>query len=1103
MVYPQNINMFFIKTILIVKFLMILIGVDAQDETYNITYYTTDDGLSQNQVTDILCDNDGFMWFATWGGGLNKFDGYNFTHYKPLEKDSNCILSPSVECIFQDSKGYIWIGTKTEGLERYDPVKDEFYYYKYSNSNDSASLSDKRITSFCEDNQGRLWIGTWNGGINLYNYKTNSFKHYLNNLRIYKIIQTRDSTIWAGTYYEINNYDPHKDRFIKNEYIKSVGAISIVEDPDDPVIYYGGWGDYFFKFNYDEKSLKRLSLNNVYSMNFDSKGNLLIGTWGNGLYRLDKLNNEIKKINLIDENNLRYRYYNVILDIFNDDRNNIWLGLENGGVCKLSEKLQFKTITYSNKYDKDIKLSNISSVVEDDKGNLWIGTYGAGLFCSPDRKLVYKVKLPDNTKIINAILKHDDRKVWIVTENFISELKWKNNRAFFERIENIYKTGPNFVIPYKPTSILKEDNVYWIGTQRNGLFLFEISENNRLNLIKNYKANAEDKKRLNNERVSCLFKDAEGNIWVGTYGGLHLFEKSDSSFIRIEDLLEKNEKFTCNIICSINQDMQGNLWVGTPCGLHKLTKTKQNYRLKIFNKRDGLSDETINSIVFDNANNLWLSNNSGISKFDPDDGAFRNYNRGNGILAGFYNPEAVYKNEQGIIFMGGEIGLTYFNPEDIVENNVTSKIAFTALNIWNNQVSVGQEINNRVILPRNLNNMREISLTRKETEFSVEIALLDYAVPGENQYAYMLKGRDEHWNYLGPRRWMSFSNLKPGKYILKVKASNSNNIWNEEGRSLIINVLPSWWETWYFKIGCLAIIIGSIIVFYFIRINSIEQQKKELENEVQKRTKEIKQKNKLLNETNTLLESRQKFIEEQTVELSEKNAELQKLVATKDKFFSIIAHDLKNPFNTVLGFSELLKLRCEQFGDTEFGKITESLYFSASKVYDLLENLLHWSLSQSGKIKYNPENFHILDIINENIELLKNLIEQKDLSVNIDIPVDLQVYADRQMINTIVRNILTNAVKFTKDGSISINSERDDNVIKIKIKDTGIGIPAEQLATLFEIDSSGLAQDTRKGSGTGLGLIICKEFIEINKGEIFVTSELGKGTEFIFTLPVQ
>ena len=386
----------------------------------------------------------------------------------------------------------------------------------------------------------------------------------------------------------------------------------------------------------------------------------------------------------------------------------------------------------------------------------------------------------------------------------------------------------------------------------------------------------------------------------------------------------------------------------------------------------------------------------------------------------------------------------------------------------------------------------------------------------KNQYAYQLEGFDREWTYVGTRREVTFTNLDPGNYMFRVKASNNDGIWNEEGKSIAITILPPWWQTMVFRVFAVFFVLALLVGFYFYRINRLEKQKIYLEKLVKKRTREIEQKNTLLtrqttelNDSNTLLEERQQKIEEQTEDLvthkenlEEANAHLKELNSTKDKFFSIIAHDLKNPFNTILGFSELLNMKYDQLTEEKKLRYLEIIFTSSRNIYNLLENLLQWARTQTDKIAFDPVVFNLKQLVEQNITLLKETLTNKKINIEQKITDPCDVYADRNMINTVIRNLLTNAIKFTNSGgNISVNSLKKNGHIEFSIKDSGIGMSADETEKLFSVDATFLREGTEGETGTGLGLILCKEFVAKNGGAIWVKSDPGKGSSFLFTVP--
>lgn len=470
------------------------------------------------------------------------------------------------------------------------------------------------------------------------------------------------------------------------------------------------------------------------------------------------------------------------------------------------------------------------------------------------------------------------------------------------------------------------------------------------------------------------------------------------------------------------------------------------------------------------------------------------------------------KDAKGKLYFGGINGFNAFFPDSIYDNLFIPKVVFTDFLISNKPVEINAS---NSPLKKHISLTEKIILGHSVSVITLKYAALNYILPKKNQYAYKLEGFEEDWNYVGNKREATFTSLEPGTYTFRVKASNNDGYWNETGTSIQIIILPPWWQKWWFRFLVGFSVAGILVGFYFWRVNQLKRQREELQRKVIQRTNEIEKKNVILkkqtvelSEINVLLEERQEQVEEQTEELKaqaedllDANISLTTLNATKDKFFSIIAHDLKNPFNSILGFCEVLFNRYEVYDDNKRKHLIGIIFQSAQNIFKLLENLLQWARSQTGSIKFIPEEFEIEEMISNNLILMENQMNEKQISSEKDIPPGVKVFADKNMINTVIRNMISNAIKFSEGGEITIRLKEDNRTTTIFISDTGLGMRPEEAKSLFEIGTTKSSEGTRGEPGTGLGLIICKDFIEKHGGKIGVDSELGKGSTFYFSLP--
>ncbi len=691
-----------------------------------------------------------------------------------------------------------------------------------------------------------------------------------------------------------------------------------------------------------------------------------------------------------------------------------------------------------------------------------------------------------------------------------------------------------------------------------------------------------------------------------------------------------------------------------------------------------MPDNSIVGILEDDHGNLWVSSHNGISKatIDSIHGklklTFRNYTAQDGLQGKVFNRCAYFKSRTGEMYFGGLNGFNAFHPDSIKDNSCIPLVHITDFLLFNKPVIVGAKSSP---LNKHISQTKKLVLNYDQSVFTFRFIALNYIFSEKNQYAYIMEGFEKDWNYVGNKREATYTNLDPGEYTFRVKASNNDGIWNEEGTSIKIIILPPWWKTWWFKLMLASIIIFFLTyaLFKFIdKINRLANQtildernqlktlinnmpdhifikdiksrfiilnessvkimggknekdfinktdfdfypketadkffkqeqeiintglplineestrningqemffsttkcpiinqkgetiglvgivsditaKKIAQLEIEKQSEELKNYNIVLSEANVLLEERQQQIEEQSDELkatNEKliehqarieqqaeelrshsenlkdindllvekqqlilkqseqlkatNEELSLLNVTKDRFFSIIAHDLRNPFNVVSGFSEILLNKFDKLTPEKIHKFHEMIYTSSTNGNSLLENLLQWSRSQTGRIAFEPSRLNLLATAEETIKLLEGDAARKQISLKQSIDPNLVVNADENMIKTIFRNLISNAIKFTpENGTITLKSQIDDQMVIVSIADTGMGIPAKTISKLFRVDTIVTTKGTLKETGTGLGLLLCKDFVERHNGTIWVKSEENKGSCFYFTIP--
>jgi ligand-binding sensor domain-containing protein/putative methionine-R-sulfoxide reductase with GAF domain/signal transduction histidine kinase len=820
-----------------------------------------EDGLSQSTINSIFQDSNGFLWFGTQSG-LNKYDGSKFIIYVHDALDSNSISENWINSICEDTLGNIWIGTLGGGLDKFDINKERFIHYKNNPDNNNSICSDRIQVVYCDRN-GNIWIGTDGGGLDIYDMKNNIFKHLTHNNKkedgissnkVTAIYEDKLNNFWIGTrgggLCKINKPGKSTETFTtyKNDTsnhfsLSNNNILSIFEDSKNN-LWVGTEGglnkfetakDRFTIYKNNPKTVFSISNNNVRSILEDKNEMLWIATEG-GLNIFDKNSGRFWR-NVSDPSKPNSISSDDVRIVFQDKSGIIWIGTKGGGLNKFDWKRKifkhYKNITGDSNSLID---NNVYSIFIDKSGYLWIGTIkGLHKFDRKRKKLlfVFRHNPVDDTSISDDLVRmiYEDKKgvLWFGTNNGGLN-KYIPSKNYFKR----YKHDPNNSSSLNNNNVraISEDSQgnFWIGTWE-GLARFDRKQEK----FYHFKHNSEDESSISDNRVRCILEDKEGELWIGTYHGLNQFDYKNGKFIHYLHDANDNNSLSHNRILSMHEDTTGVIWIGTyGGGLNKFDKEKKKFTR--YTEKNGLADNAIYGVLGDDANNLWISTNKGLSKFDPLLDEFNNFNVNDGLQSNEFNGGAYYKNLSGELFFGGVNGFNSFNPKDIKDNNYIPPIVLTSFKVYDKELKLNQSIST----------IYEIELSYKQNFISFEFASLDYTNPDKNEYKYKLEGFDKEWINCGHRQFANYTNLDGGKYIFKVKGTNSDGMWNEEGTSVKINIIPPFWETWWFLLIASILIIVITYSVYKLRINNINNQRIKLRIQVDERTADLKAINKNL-----------------------------------------------------------------------------------------------------------------------------------------------------------------------------------------------------------------------------------------------------------------
>jgi signal transduction histidine kinase/streptogramin lyase len=711
----------------------------------------------------------------------------------------------------------------------------------------------------------------------------------------------------------------------------------------------------------------------------------------------------------------------------------------------------------------------IASLYKDEDGIIWAGNWGQGL--NKINRVTNEVeqfstRLKGNHYIpndfIHVIFRDSGNRIWLGTRNGILIYDKPGNK--FVPWNDYFKNPllPSFKNVRISMIIQDNSSNYWIGTP-NGLYKINLNQST----VEVFRKELDIDHQLSGNLIYCLLEDSEGLIWIATFSGLDLY----NPFTKKIRHYRKEEKGLYNdFIISLCEDGNGRIWIGTSSFVNVFDKKDSTF--SYYSQEHGLPNNQIFEILKDNNQDIWVATGKGLCKFDKKNNNFHTFTLEDGLQSLEFNLRAAYACKDGEILMGGMNGFNSFFPDSIYKNPYLPNLVFTSFYITKGTTKAYV----------NLEDSPEITLKHNDLPFTIEFAALEYTNPKKNNYAYKLEGISDEWVSIGNRKFVPFSALQPGEYTFMVKGSNNDGAWNDHAISIKITLLPPWWKSSYAFSLYLLVILLFIYALMKMRERKLKHDKKILEQKVLERTILIEQQNQMI---------------------SSKNQELNEMNRTKDKFFSIIGHDLGNQFNIIVGFSEVLVSDFKKLDANKIEHHLNNIYNSSRHANDLLENLLIWAKMQTKSLKYSPEIFNVNLEIAETIDLLEGAYTKKNINLKVVATDDIYICADVNMFSTVVRNLVSNAIKFTPEkGSVSVLTVKKENFCEITIQDNGVGISESNIQKIFKIDSNHSTLGTNGEKGTGLGLVLCKEFIEKHNGAIRVESMAGKGSKFIFTFPL-
>lgn len=1031
-------------------------------------HFSSKEGLSQSSVITIFQDKKGYIWFGT-RDGLNKFDGNKFTIYRANYRDTTSLSHSWITSLFEDCYGNLWVGTKN-GLNKYNKAKDNFKQYFHNSKKNS--ITNNEIWEITQLDSSSIVIST-SFGLNNLEIKQNKISHLLhaknkkNSLsdnRTRGLFKTKDGNLWILTIASVDRYNPKKNSFSHYNYPVStkkelhLNSAPTLFQAKNGTIWLGYEGG-LAKLNNNTKSFEKYEINGklvvesaVRSIYEDKNHNLWLGTYS-GLYILNKNNKEVKRF-VHNENDPKSLSQNSIYKIIEDAKGDIWIGTWAGGINYFDHSFDsFKQISAGSK-NTLLNYKVVSSIVEDTNKNLWIATEGGGLnvFDRSTALFTYYTKNSNNPNSISSnniksMIKDRDGNFWIGThDGGLNFLNTKTKPFVFQKF-NENKPNSINIKDFRILSLLEDVNRnIWIGTLTHGLIFY------------NRKLKTFTSLQKETQPIYCIVQSSNPNqLLLGGSG----FGKVDINTKKITPINLKDEQYDTHITKSVNciyEDKNHHYWIGTEGqGLYSyniLNKKIVNYGIK-----EGLPNEIIYGILPDSIGNLWISTNNGLSKLNLKTLHFENYDESDGLQGNEFNYGSYYKTTKGELFFGGQNGLNYFSQKSIKSNTYLPKLDIYSI-----------EVNNKPFL-KITDSTKVIKLKHNQNVFNIDFVALSFSQPNKNNYAIKLDGFDQEWNYIGNKKSATYTNIDKGTYIFKVKVSNSNGIWNPNEASIKIIVLPAPWHSWWAYLIYLGLI--ATIIYYAKKLILIR----------------IQERNELKNEK----------IEKEKLE------EVNKL---KLQFFTNISHEFRTPLTLISGpVEQLLKVKTN---DKFIKRNLDTIQRNTKVLLQLINELLDFRKSEDGKFKLNASKDNLIPFI-KNIKLsFEELARQKKINyIFSTTDEEIEVWFDKIKMNKIISNLLSNAFKFSSNNNnlylnISTVKENENAAIKEYVKIDIINfvkvIPEEHIKFIFERFYQLDEKDAELG--TGIGLSLTKNLVELHKGKIEVNSSADEGTCFSVYLPL-
>jgi signal transduction histidine kinase/ligand-binding sensor domain-containing protein/response regulator RpfG family c-di-GMP phosphodiesterase len=1055
---------------------------------------TTRQGLSRSLVRQLVFDDFGFLWIAT-ENGLNRYDGYRFTVFKTIPGDPNSIPDNNVLSLANLGSGGILAGLKNGKLARFDFNKSGFVEVKLPPELEMA-FSACEPDYLTPDENGNVWISSTNG-LFVWSPSTNEAWHFhpensgLKTQYVKHAYFDRSGKLWLATDMGLARVDnwqqPAKARIhsydassLPSTYAKRVvqdigGRIWLGHDGGlslfDPVNE-----TFMLHLRHQLDDINSLANNYIKDLKATSSGRYLWIGHDLGISLFDPVSLQFSNYTA-DPDNEHSLVNNYVKCVLIDAQERLWVGTDQGISIMDPEKEPFSSLVFKPGASTGLRGNVVYSIWEDQPKRVWLATNNGLHYWNMEsgQTTVFRNE-PDNPRslqsnIVRAVMRDSRGWLWVGTDAGLHRMVETARDISFEH----YAAGPpdgkhlsnTFVVTIREIT----DGTIWVGTWGGGINIFNPAT---LSFTYLTESSGEPQFRLNNNKIANIFEDSNGNIWLRSG---NIYDKTSKTvkpfpFSPVPD----NINF-------FYEDSKGRIWIGTTSnGLYYYDQ--QSSTLVQPQLDASLLAGTFASMLEDQDGNLWLTADSKLIRLNNDLTGYQAFDEAEGVLAGDFSNESVFRGSTGIFYFGGNRGVTWFRPEQVKLNTNPVRIWITAIYLDNKPVLPGTgSISDSAIMLK-----RSITLPFQHRDLVIEFTGINFTNSHKNKFAYRIEGLQDQWIELGAdAQQIKFFRLPPGKHKLLLRAANSSGKWNNEPYTFEINVRFAWYQNWWVWLLAAMLLIGLVLLILQLRTKKLNKQKKLLEAKVMERTKQL---------------------ELQKVEIELKNKQLQEASKAKSEFLANMSHEIRTPLNGIIGFTDLLLSTELTETQSEYLNI---IHQSGENLLSIINDILDFSKIEAGKLELYIEKTDLIELSSQTIDIITFQAQSKELEVLLNLHPQLPrfIYTDSIRLKQVIVNLLSNAVKFTEKGEIELKVEllsplKDQKALfRFLVRDTGIGINPEKVSIIFDAFTQEDSSTTKRFGGTGLGLAISNSLLGLMGSRLQLISKPGKGSTFFFDLELK